>query len=356
MHDVTVPAAPTPPLMPTWVRALALLALAGALAIVDLSVSPGSSPPAGASSSLAAPAGSAPAGAVRAGTQATTGPGSGGWGTRGSEADGSGPRPGRPQAAKSAPSEAAGRFGRGGAGAGGSPGAGPSSSPAAATDALDTYLRALAHEDATAIADSSDQGPYALAGILLDSAAIDGARGATTTVTVGPSSLSPTAVGPGAVTFGGSVVLTTTISGSQGAGTERDTIAGPVTVSDESGVWRVTDFTYDGRPLEVWPEDISQTIDGLTATVGYVVSYGTLTAALMTLTEQSGSADVQLQTVTLAAGGASESGTGDFTGPPTPTGVLRFARVDATPRSLSADFSSSGQPSDYVFSFSFSPG
>jgi hypothetical protein len=343
---------PTQP-VPPWLRALALLALAGALALIDWSVVPASAASSGEAAgsqaaSSAATAGVPPgssAGAQgssrrRGGAVRRSAAGS----TRQAGSSGGAPIPGF--AAKSGASVS------GAPGSPSAPGAsGSGSSPASAgpaTNAVNGYLSALAHLDPTGVSDTSDGAPYAMAGILLDSAAINSARGGTTSVTVGPSSLTPTSVGPGTVTFVGSVALTTTVSGSQGGGTYTDTVSGPLTVTDESGVWRVTDFTYDNAPLQLWEEHASQTIRGLTATVGYVVSYGNTTAALVTLTQQSGAADVQLQTVKLTAGGASVLGTGDFTGPPTPTGVLRFSRVDATPSSLELDFSSSGgSPYDF---------
>lgn len=328
--------------MPNWLRALAVVALAGALAIVDWNLS----------GPAATAAGSAAASSSRsAGTSnAATSPRSA------SPPASAGARPvhGGPAPSSAAASGGAsgGAFGRGGSvNLPVSYGATPSES--AAADALTTYLTALAHHDPGGISGSSDGGPFAMAGILLETAAIDSARGATTTVTVGPSSFTPTATGPSSVTFSGSVTLTTAISGSAGSGTYTDTISGPLTVADESGGWRVANFTYDSAPVRVWPESVSQTIRGLTATVGYVVSYGNLTAALVTLTQQSGAADVQLQTVKLTAGSTTVLGTGDFTGPPTPSGVLRFPRQDATPSSLAIDFSSSdGQAYDYVLSLS----
>ena len=345
--------------VPPWLWALAILALAGALALIDWSVVPASAASSGAATGSQQAAHSAPT----AGTSLRSSGGAQGTGHRrggalersraGStrQGGGSGSAPGPGSAAKNG---APGSGAPGSSSAPGTTGSGSSQSSAApATNAVNGYLSALAHLDPTGVSDTSDGAPYAMAGILLDSAAINSARGGSTAVTVGPSSLTPTSVGRSTVTFEGSVVLTTTVSGSQGGGTTTDTVAGPLTVTDESGVWRVTNFTYDGAPLQLWAEHASQMIRGLTATVGYVVSYGNTTAALVTLTQQSGAADVQLQTVKLIAGGASLVGTGDFTGPPTPTGVLRFSRVDATPSSLELDFSSSGgSPYDFQLALS----
>lgn len=338
---------------------LAVLALAGALALADWQAAAGSA---------------SPAGAVAAGTDGASSVGAGTGGTGGT-------RPGEapftvsgapaghdavPVVAASGSSRgggtAAGGARAGGAGVGGTPlaatGAGGASGTgadvpdaAAATRALDGYLQALTGQNARGVYDSSDDGPLALAGIVLDAATIDASRGATTTMTVGPSSLVPVSEAAGRVSFDGSVTVSEVVSGPQGSGSSSDTISGPLTVTDEGGVWRVTDFVYDAQPVEFWNVDASRTVDGLTVSLGYIVSYGDMTAALVTLGQSSGSADVQLQRVALTAGGSSENGTGDFTAPPTPTGVLRFSRTGAAPSSLAVDFSSS---SGRVYDFSFS--
>ncbi len=357
LTDSPLPAGSADSRLPPWLRGLALVAVAGALALVDWSVAPSSAASSGAAVGTPAAASSTAAAGSSGGS---SGRAQGVAHRRSSAARTSTPGTRQPGGSTRAPIPGfAANNGISGPGAQGSPpapgtnGSGSSSSATSATYAVDGYLTALAHHDATAVSGTSDGGPYAMAGVILDSAAINAARGGTTTVTVGRSSLTPTSVGSSTVTFGGSVTLTTTVSGSQGAGTSNDTVAGPLTVTDQSGVWRVTDFTYDGATLQSWAEHASQTIDGLTATVGYVVSYGNTTAALVTLTQQSGAADVQLQTVKLTAGGAAQVGTGDFTGPPTPTGVLRFSRVDATPGSLELDFSSSsGSPYDFQLTLS----
>jgi hypothetical protein len=145
------------------------------------------------------------------------------------------------------------------------------------------------------------------------------------------------------------MTLDTSISGSKGSGTYADTISGPVTVVDESGAWKVTSFTYDNQPLQYWPQTASQTVNGLHVVVGYVVSYGNVTAALVTLTQLTGSGSVQLLRCTVRSGtggAAATDGTGDFTAPPTPTGVLRFSRIASDPTDLVLAFSSAGGQTD----------
>jgi hypothetical protein len=220
----------------------------------------------------------------------------------------------------------------------------------AAAGAISRYVQAIANDSASTLVGSADGAALAMAAILLDSTAINRTRGATTTVTVGPSTLAPTATSAGRVTFGGSLTLTTAISGSQGSGKFSDTISGPLMVADEHGTWRITGFTYDARPVVEWPENVSQSIGQTQVSVGYVVSYGDLTAVLVTLGQQSGSASVQLQRATLQTASGSTDGTGDFTGPPTPTGVLRFSRIGSAPTGLVLQFTSStGQASDFDF-------
>jgi hypothetical protein len=217
------------------------------------------------------------------------------------------------------------------------------------------YLQGLSHLSAQQVVASSDMGPFAIAGVLLDAATSNAERGATTTITLGPSSLAPVpgAAGASTATFAGSTTLTTTISGPKGSGTFSDTISGPLSVTDEAGWWRVTDFTYDGQPVQVWPERASQTVNGLNLSVGYVVSYGNTTAALVTLRQVSGAADVHIQSVTLGTAASAENGVADFTGPPAPSGILRFNRIVAPPASLRLSLSSSsGQPYNYSFAFS----
>jgi hypothetical protein len=328
---------------------LAVLALAGLLALVDWRVSAGPPLP---RHDLAVSA-TAPF--------AAGAPGAAGWGSAGR----GGPTRLRGISAGSGPARpVAGSAARLGAGGTGEARLGPVTSPASAAadggsvpdaapamGAVAGYFRSLAAQDAQGVLASSDEGPLAMAGIVLDSAAIDAQRGATTTMALGPSSLAPVSESQGRVVVDGALTLTTTVSGPEGSRVSTDTFSGPLTVSDESGSWRVTGFTYDGRPVEVWDVGASETVDGLTASLGYVVSFGNLSAALVTLRQASGHADVQLQRVTLAAGASTENGTGDFTGPPVPSGVLRFARLEGTPSSLDLEFSS---PAGAAYAFSFS--
>jgi|GEM_PF-3814102 len=240
-----------------------------------------------------------------------------------------------------------------GPGAGATTSAPDTGGASAAAASLQAYLGALAHSDATAAASTSDGAALALAGVLLDAAAINRARGATTSVALGPSTLQPVRVGPDAVTFDGSLTLTTTVAGPAGSTTVADTVSGPVTVDDEHGGWRVTGFDYDGRPLQLWPQTATETVGGLHVWVGYVVSYGTVTAILITLGLESGTAQVVLDSATVSAGSATETGTGDFTAPPEPTGILRFARLPAPPTSLALEFSGSNG-STYSFTLPLS--
>lgn len=264
---------------------------------------------------------------------------------------GSGAKANAPVSASGAGVKANGSAGHLATGSGGT----SSTSIIGATGALEAYLQGLSRLNVEDVAASSNGGPFAVAGILLDAAAINSERGATTTASLGPSSFAPVSAGSTNATliFQGSVTLTTNISGPKGNGTFTDTISGPVTVTIDSGIWRVTNFTYDNLPVQVWSESESQTVNGLNVSLGYVVSYGNATAALVTLRQGSGNANVQLRAVTLRAGGAAENGVGDFTGPPTPTGVLRFARIASAPTSLTLLFTSSTGQTDY-FDFTLS--
>lgn len=247
----------------------------------------------------------------------------------------------------------AGDAGRGVAGAaavGGSTGAG---GPAASAEAaMTSYLRAVAQHDASALAGNADKAALAVAAVLLDSASINRDRGATTTVTTGPSSFVPVASSPTSVTLDGSVTISTSVSGSEGSDRFTDTISGPVAVDDDAGTWKVSGFSYDGQPVQYWPQTAEETVGGTHLSVGYVVSYGNLTAVLATLTQASGSTEVQLERCTLSTAAGAVSGTGDFTTPPTPTGVLRFSRVPSPPRTLELDFTSGGHAVDFVLSLS----
>lgn len=258
----------------------------------------------------------------------------------------------------------AGAAGPGAAGTSGDPGSpaatDSSTGPAGAADvngaqdALARFLHAYAGDDVNGVAANADQGALAMAGIVLDAEAINRSRGATTTVDIGALSFSEgSGSTAGAVILQGSVTLTTTISGSQGSGRYSDTVSGPVTVRAESGSWKVTDFTYDGRTVQYWPSHAGETVNGLHVAVGYVVSYGSVTAALVTLAQTAGDVNVQLQSCSLESGGAGASGTGDFTGPPEPTGVLRFSRIGATPSALVLRFGApSGQTDDFDLALS----
>lgn len=345
------PRSPTPALHPAVVG-LALLALLLGLGIADWRLAAGSTPGAG---EVGAAAGSTAGGSVALDAR---GAGSSGavTGQAPFTASGRGAAAGRTRAAGGADgagqSSAARPPSPAVAGEESSAAAGPSV-PGGASGALAAYLDGLLRQDPQEVTDSSDGGPLAMAGILLDAAVINAGRGALTTVTEGGSSLAPESVSASKVVYGGAITLTTTISGPRGSGTFTDTVSGPIEITDESGSWRVTSLVYDGQPVEVWTVGRSQTANGLTVSLGYVVSFGATTAALVTLDAQSGSADVNLRSLVLDAGGGSEQGTGDFTGPPRPTGVLRFARVAGAPRSLTLDFAAStGQSDDYSFTIS----
>ncbi|MHB8681014.1 MAG: hypothetical protein ACYDA2_02825 [Acidimicrobiales bacterium] len=242
--------------------------------------------------------------------------------------------------------------GAGAAGAGGTGTSSPAASSAAAQQALSNYLQAIVHHNGSAVQSSSDGAALGVAGILVDVAAIDTARGATTTVTLGQDTFAPTGTSASSVTFGGSVSLTTAVSGPKGSGQYTDTLSGPVTVADEAGTWRVTTFTYDAKPIAIWPETANQTVNGLHLSVGYVVSFGDLTAVLIGIGQISGNVNVQLQSTTLTAG-TTDSGVGDFTGPPQPTGVLRFTRSGSPPTQLTVDFTGpNGQQDDFTLALS----
>ncbi|HZU80791.1 MAG TPA: hypothetical protein VE991_12815 [Acidimicrobiales bacterium] len=240
-----------------------------------------------------------------------------------------------------------------------SPGTVPvDSGPGAATgaeQALQAYLSALSHQDVNTLLAVSDKGPEALAGVLVDVADIDHARGATTTVDVTADTFSPAGEpSPGSVVLSGSATLHTSVTGPKGSGSSTDTISGPVTVALEQGRWKVVDFTYDGRPVVLSPtENVGQTLHGLTVQLGYVVSYGDLSVALVTLASSGGDVQVSYQSASLAWGGQSEQGAADFTGSSTPTGILRFARTASAPTGLEVAFTgSSGQALDFSFSLS----
>jgi hypothetical protein len=251
----------------------------------------------------------------------------------------------------------------GGTAAGSAPGTGPSSASggssgsssgadpvAGAEQALTAYLGGISRHEAATVLATSEGAPAGLAGVLLDVAAIDAERGATTTVTMGPAHFTVSGT-PSAsvVTLVGSLTITTTVSGPKGSGSSTDTLSGPVTVRDEQGAWKVAAAAYDGKPLVEWQEDTGQTVGGLAVQVGYVVSYGNVTAALVTLYSASGSQSVSFQAASLVTTAGNESGVADFTTTGNPTGVVRFARTDARPSELDMSFkNASGQTVVFV--------
>lgn len=320
---------------------LSVVALAGFLAIVDWRVTAGPSSAAPRAASSEAPFS---AGGPAATAEVSTGTG----GQRAVSVRG-GARQGRPASGGTSMGPATAPSGGGSGGVTNGVSAGVPNG-AAAMRAVAAYFQAFTGQDPQGVFADSDYGALAMAGVVLDSAAINTQRGAATTMTTGPSSLAPVSESGNEVVLDGALSITTSISGAQGTGTSTNTFSGPLTVTDESGTWRVTGFSYDGQPVDFWNAGTSQTVDGLTVSLGYVVSYGDLTAALVTLRQSSGSADVSLQRVTLEGSGSSEVGTGDFTGPPVPSGVLRFSRADFAPMSLVVNFSSpSGQGYDFAF-------
>ncbi|MHB8440363.1 MAG: hypothetical protein ACYDD4_14570 [Acidimicrobiales bacterium] len=258
----------------------------------------------------------------------------------------SGRSPGALGAGGASPADTASGSAPGGSGSGN---VGGPPTAAGATAAVNGYLQGLVNRNSDGVLQTSVGAPLDLAAVLLDAAAIDSSRGATTTMTLGPSSLTPTVDAPqNTVTFTGSVTITTTVTGSRGSSTSPSTISGPLTVVDNAGAYRVTGFSYDGAPLVAWPESASQTVNGLVVSVGFVLSYGNTTAALISVGQETGSVSVQLQSTTLDTNGSSSSGVGDFTGPPQPAGLLRFARISGSPTRLIVDFTTTtGQADDF---------
>ncbi|HUY64756.1 MAG TPA: hypothetical protein VMV14_09620 [Acidimicrobiales bacterium] len=223
-----------------------------------------------------------------------------------------------------------------------------------ASQAVSEYVQAIVGDNGAEMGAVADKQALALGGVILDYLVIDKEQGGTPTVTSNQSTLAPSAgTGTSTVTFSGSVTLTTTVSGSSAPGTYSYSLSGPLTVVDENGAWRVTNLQYDNASVQEWPESASGEVNGLYVQVGFVLSYGTTTTALITMALRSGNASVQLQNCTLTAGGSGANGVSDFTGPPQPTGLLRFPRIKASPTSLALHFTSStGQNDDFSLALS----
>ncbi|MHB1711678.1 MAG: hypothetical protein ACYCV7_09780 [Acidimicrobiales bacterium] len=191
--------------------------------------------------------------------------------------------------------------------------------------------------------------------MLLDVASINAKKGATVVTTTSPS-FTPTAASSTSVTFGGSGTVSGTVSGPKGSGSSTDTLSGPLVVERGSSGWVVSSFVVDGRPMVEWMENTTQTQGGISVKVGAILSYGAITVALIGVGAGPGNTNVTLQSAVLTNASGPIRGTGNFTGPPTPIGVLRFSRVSGSPTALDLTFATgSGAGSTYHFVLAAKP-
>lgn len=235
-------------------------------------------------------------------------------------------------------------------------GATPQSS-AGARAALDAYLAGLAKLDQAAISHSAQGGPAVLGTVWGLAAQINSGGGGQTTITVGAPKFSPSDVTPTAVTFSGQVSITTEVAGPKGRGSAQDTISGPVHIESSGGAWKVTGFTYDSRPLVLYPDRARQVVDGIEFDVGSILTYGSSTTALVGLGAQNGHADLRLASTTLAAGGPAANGSGSFGTGPVVGGIMIFPRAAGAPTRLDATFQrTGGAPVSFSIALSAPPG
>ncbi len=226
---------------------------------------------------------------------------------------------------------------------------------AAADHALSSYFAALSSHNASALGSVSTGPAQDYGVVLVDIASIDQKKGATVSTRTSPSFTVSSAT-PTQVVFGGSGTVTGTVSGPKGSNTSTDTLSGPLVVVRGSSGWLVSSFLVNAKPMVEWVEAQTQSEGGITVEVGSILSYGDITMVLIALGAPSGSSHVVLQSAVLTSPSGSETGTGNFTAPPTPVGVLRFARIGGNPSALALSFStSSGSTLSYHFGLSAGP-
>ncbi|MHB1785885.1 MAG: hypothetical protein ACYCS7_07010 [Acidimicrobiales bacterium] len=209
------------------------------------------------------------------------------------------------------------------------------------------YLGSIASHDAPKMLASATGPVAALGSVLLDVTAINTAKGATTTTVVQKEDFVPGAVAGNVVTLKGTAVLSSTVTGPKGSSQVTDTFSGPATVVWRGGQWEVSALTFDGRNMTEWVENTGQTVNGVHLQIGFVLSYASTTVVLIGLTAPSGGFHLALQRATLHSSTGVLTGVGDFTSPPTPIGLLRFARSDARPTELHLTFSAGSSSLDF---------
>lgn len=193
------------------------------------------------------------------------------------------------------------------------------------------WLGALVSQDPASMIAASTGAATALGSLQLVTDEIVTSRGGTDQTQVTGNSLTASQIGPGAVSFAGSVELTSTVTGPTASVPTHDVINGPLQVVDQGGMWRVSTFTFDGQPLVYYPQGVQDSADGVILTVGFVLANANATVALVGLHAASSSTTIDVESVVLTlADGTSEQGTANF-GRGVPAGEVAFKRMTEAP-------------------------
>jgi hypothetical protein len=206
----------------------------------------------------------------------------------------------------------------------------------AARQAFDTWLGAVAHNDATTMLARSLDAAAAFGSLQLVSDQTIHAEGGTTSRQMVRNDLSATKVTATSVMFSGEADLRETISGQ---GTHASTLSRltAVQVVNIRGSWQVQDFLLDGQPMTYYPESATETVRNVHLTIAFVLTSTQGTDALVSLSGSTNSTLYLDQLTLTTSSRQSHSGKAYFTHETT-TGIFTFDRATGSPTRLVANF------------------
>lgn len=157
----------------------------------------------------------------------------------------------------------------------------------AAADALTAYFDALQAEDfATAQRVSSGSARF-MARIRDVVARYNAEREGVTELTYSSRSFSVESSDASRVVHIGSARLDSTVSGPAGDPYSESVLFENPVVSFESGSWQVSDYTYDGQPIEQYPATSSKKVGGVDLRLQGALAFGTSTGLIIDLVTDS---------------------------------------------------------------------
>lgn len=234
----------------------------------------------------------------------------------------------------------------------GTPASAAAADRSAALAALNAFAAALATGD-------FDRVSATVAGPLVPLATVEdlnreynAAHGAATQVTVTSSGLAITSMSGGSAVGAGTVRRTTRAGG----GSQTETFAGPFTLTDTAGGWRVAGATYDGATLAAVEYRKVVTQDGLRVELVSLLDFGRSTAALVTVGNTAGGTSVlELRGADLTRNGVTTASQADIavaTSSGTVEGYAGLVRSTGTPTKLVVHLAKGGTPVEVTFTLS----